>query len=333
LRFVEQGGKVFFIGSVPDKAPGRQQNDEMDLEIKKLFTVIMKTGNAELLEDPPLPENGFIDWVGSKIKGIVTPGVQISNPHERLFYIQHCTDDQSIFFFCNTSRHETVSFEAIFENDGQPVQWDVESGSRFEMSFREGKVMEIMLDPLESRLIVFEENPTGDLSSPGPSTQTEILRITGPWDVNFSPVIEQPFSRSLDQLVDWSSDPGLSFFSGQAIYKTYFEMESIRNNMYLDLGDVKDISEVSLNGQNLGVKWWGKHRYSIPSGVGVTGQNLLEVKVTNVLFNYMLSIMDRNETVRYWLDRAENRLASKGLELQPLSGGLLGPVRIIAQSV
>jgi len=55
-------------------------------------------------------------------------------------------------------------------------------------------------------------------------------------------------------------------------------------------GRVCDISEVTLNGKPLGVRWWGEHRYDT-AGALKRGRNVVEVK-SPPLFQYVLSLKD-----------------------------------------
>ena len=55
----------------------------------------------------------------------------------------------------------------------------------------------------------------------------------------------------------------------------------------MDLGDVKDLAEVSLNGRQLGVLW--KHPFVVDVTDAIqVGENQLEVKVTNLWPNRII---------------------------------------------
>ena len=76
-------------------------------------------------------------------------------------------------------------------------------------------------------------------------------------------------------------------------------------------------SSVTLNGQVLGMKWYGCHRYATGAAL-IAGENRLEVQITTVLGNYMKSLTG-NPVARTWTAR------------QPLyPAGLRGPVRLLA---
>jgi hypothetical protein len=115
-------------------------------------------------------------------------------------------------------------------------------------------------------------------------------------------------------LIDLKNDPCLSQFSGTAIYKTEFNTADTQHTL-LSLGEVYGISEVTLNGINLGHCWWGEHSYDT-SGALLVGKNMLQIKITTTLSNYF-SVWD-NAVAQIWT-------TNRG----PVSEGLIGPVRLI----
>ena len=122
----------------------------------------------------------------------------------------------------------------------------------------------------------------------------------------------------LDALVDFAQSDELKAFAGVLWYEIAVPIASPRELGYLDLGKVHGISEVVLNGRNLGVKWYGAHRYEL-AGAAKEGTNLLRVKVTTTLGNYMKSL-------------TANKDGLKWLKKQPLYPmGLVGPVELLAR--
>jgi len=117
--------------------------------------------------------------------------------------------------------------------------------------------------------------------------------ITGPWQLNFPPKMGAPAQVIFDHLLSWPdfTDPGVKYFSGTATYSREIDIpaelvgQSIA--LFLDLGQVKNIAQVILNGQDLGVLWKPPFRVNI-TGVAVAGKNKLEVKVTNLWPNRLI---------------------------------------------
>jgi hypothetical protein len=119
------------------------------------------------------------------------------------------------------------------------------------------------------------------------------LAISGSWELRFPPNWGAPPKVTLDKLISWTehSDPGVRYFSGTATYTKEFdipkEMLSPRRAIYLDLGRVKNLCEVKLNGKDFGVLWKPPFRVDV-TGVARAGKNHLEVRVTNLWVNRLI---------------------------------------------
>ncbi len=166
-------------------------------------------------------------------------------------------------------------------------------------------------------LLVFEPNMPGKSDRELAVAPSKYVDVNGPWHVTLEPAIGEPTQHSMNSLVDlgMSDDPALNTFAGTAVYRTRFEASE--GAAVLDLGTVASISEVTLNGKRLGVKWWGRHVYPIDE-VMKPGENILEVRVTSVLYNYCHSLTD-NRTASGWTNRNSR---------EPAPVGLIGPVRL-----
>ena len=87
----------------------------------------------------------------------------------------------------------------------------------------------------------------------------------------------------------------------------------------LNPGKVFGVSELFVNGENAGVKWYGQRIYNVQAFLK-NGNNTIEIKVTTTAGNYLKSLKD-NRVGQYW--------TNEGRTIQPLqSMGLLGPVTI-----
>jgi hypothetical protein len=133
----------------------------------------------------------------------------------------------------------------------------------------------------------------------------------------------------LQNLISWPkhAEDGVKYFSGTATYVKDLDiaaaMISPGRVLLLDLGAVKEMAGVTLNGKDLGVVW--KPPYSLDiSGAAVAGANRLEMKVTNLWPNRMIGDQHLPESKRYtWTTWAP---FTKDTPL--LESGLLGPVTL-----
>jgi len=127
-----------------------------------------------------------------------------------------------------------------------------------------------------------------------------------------------------DKLQDWTArtEDGIKYYSGTASYTKTFDLpEGLRGGkqpIYLDLGDVKDMAEVTLNGTKLGVLWCEPFQLDIRSVVKDSG-NILKINVANKWSNRLLG----DEVLK---EKYTTGNASHAPTLFP--SGLLGPVKL-----
>jgi hypothetical protein len=111
--------------------------------------------------------------------------------------------------------------------------------------------------------------------------------IADPWNVRFAPGWGAPAAVLFESLASWTqhADGGVKYFSGTAAYEKEIEVaaELLRPHhaLELDLGDVRELAEVILNGRNLGILWKPPRRVDM-TGVVHPGKNRLEIRVTNL---------------------------------------------------
>src|SRR4029077_9080481 len=94
--------------------------------------------------------------------------------------------------------------------------------------------------------------------------------------------------------------------------------------LLLDLGNVRELAEVRLNGKPLGIVWAPPFRVEITDAVKPSG-NELEIEVVNFWPNRIIGDQFRPKEQR--LTRTNIRKLTKDTAL--LESGLLGPVRIM----
>ncbi len=110
--------------------------------------------------------------------------------------------------------------------------------------------------------------------------------LEGPWQLRFPPDWGAPASVRLDKLASWTqnTNSGVRYFSGTATYAKDFTLNRSQIGasqvLALDLGAVKNLARVRLNGTDLGVLWKPPFRVDITRAAKV-GANHLEIEVTN----------------------------------------------------
>jgi beta-galactosidase/beta-glucuronidase len=154
--------------------------------------------------------------------------------------------------------------------------------------------------------------------------------VEGPWDVSFQPNRGAPPKISLDKLSSWAvnADTGVKYFSGTGTYSKTIQAPAdwfkTGAQLWLDLGDVKNLAEVSVNGKPLGIVWKTPFRVNV-TGALKPGANALEIKVTNLWVNRLIGDQQPGVTKKYTYTAQQFYRADSPL----LPSGLLGPVQIV----
>ena len=155
------------------------------------------------------------------------------------------------------------------------------------------------------------------------------VEIVGPWNVSFDSQPSVPKPATFEELIDWAQrpDPAVKHYSGKATYRTQFDLtqELAGQRLYLDLGEVRDLAAVRLNGKALGTLWIAPWRVEITAAAH-PGPNTLEVDVINVWNNRLIGDASLPAEKRHTFLAAPTVKKDAGL----LPAGLLGPVTVYA---
>jgi hypothetical protein len=110
--------------------------------------------------------------------------------------------------------------------------------------------------------------------------------IRGPWQVYFDPQYGGPGTVQIDNLESWTKnqDDAIRFYSGTATYKKQINIpETLLTKgqpMYLDLGIVREMAVIRLNGKEVATLWKPPFRIDIVK-IARPGVNQLEVDIIN----------------------------------------------------
>ena len=165
-----------------------------------------------------------------------------------------------------------------------------------------------------------------------PVEATTIQTVTSTWQVHFDQKNGGTADEEFPELVSWTrnENPIVKYFSGTAIYKTTVTIDSTQlatsARIFIDLGVVKNIADLSINGTPAGVLWKAPFRTADIKPLLKEGDNLLEIKITNVWRNRMIGDVQPGEKHPVTAIRRFYKSTDK-----LLPSGLLGPVRIITE--
>ena len=111
--------------------------------------------------------------------------------------------------------------------------------------------------------------------------------------MSFQPDRGAPPSVTLDKLISWSdsTDAGVKYFSGAGTYTKTIQAPADwfrkGSHLWIDLGDVKNLAEVTVNGKSLGVVWHTPYRVDVTSALK-PGANEVSIKVINAWVNRLI---------------------------------------------
>jgi hypothetical protein len=269
----------------------------------------------------------------------VEPDFQYTKPQSDtdLLFVHRRLADGEIYWVDNrNSRTETL--DATFRVHGKAAElWHADSGLIEPASYRiaDGRTtVPLRLESYGAVFVVFRK-PAVVLSRSLPQrVETRLSMVEGAWDVAFQPGRGAPATITLDQLTSWcnSADNGVKYFSGTATYRktiqapaAWFKSEA---RLWLDLGDVKNLAEVSVNHQSVGIVWNTPFRIDV-TGAMKPGDNTLEIKVTNLWVNRLIGDQQPDVAKKYTYTAQQFYRADSPL----LPSGLLGPVQVIRSTL
>lgn len=159
-------------------------------------------------------------------------------------------------------------------------------------------------------------------------------KINGNWNVGFDIEWGRPESTVFDDLYSWteSSIDGIKYYSGTAVYKKAFFINDNdskkETKYYLDFGNQQELSNVSINEQEIGTLWMPPFISEI-TDFTKKGENQISVKVTNLWQNRLIGDQCLLEERRFTKTNIEKFKKDDPLRIS----GLLRPVRIITSKI
>jgi hypothetical protein len=264
----------------------------------------------------------------------VAPDFDYTKPESdaNLLFVHRKLSDGDIYFVDNRNdRDETV--DASFRVTGKaPQLWRAESGTSEPVSYKiaDGRTtVPLHLEPWGTVFVVFRK-PASETSHTLPAvTDSKIATVEGPWTVAFEADRGAPASITMDTLASWSDNPdaGVKYFSGIGTYTKTIQApaEWFKKgaHLWIDLGDVKNLAEVTVNGKDLGQVWHTPYRVDATAALK-PGANEVTVKVINAWVNRLIGDQQPGAT-KYTFADVKPYKANSPL----LPSGLLGPVTVV----
>jgi hypothetical protein len=365
VELVKDGATI--VGPRPDGSPSLMHGAEADAKVRELATNLWADmdgitytqhtfGRGMVCWGLPLAEvmnrlHLQPDFASSKGLGVAPA------------WTHRSTDDAEIYFIANQT-DEPAHLDARFRVAGRYAElWRPLTGERTWLYKVDGALVEdrsgnrqpgyqpanyvreaqltttsFDLEARESVFVVFPKAVDQKLLEEMSHKTKELALLTGPWTVSFPPHWGAPASIQLEKLASWTdnANEGVKFFSGTATYTKEIAIDGawIRKGqrIHLDLGAVRDLAEVVVNGKSLGTVWTAPYRVEVTEALK-PGANQLEIRVTNQWTNRIVGDRKAAPEKRVFSEGSVPKpMGQFGGPQEPLESGLLGPVRLVLTS-
>ena len=284
------------------------------------------------------------------------------------FFAHRRIGPNDLYYFYNDDPEFKRVEISLREGKGTPEIWNVDDGTiekikDFQIN-NSRLTAKLSLEPFASRFIFIRRDDESPIYKGNHSSKIDdiyvrksehetIYTFSRPWLVKFDQAWAGPGEVTFDELIDWTDSDidGIKYYSGTAQYQTTFQLDRDRlvktGPAYLDLGNVQQIAEVTVNGQEFETLWKPPFALNIQNALK-PGGNTLKISVTNTWVNRLIGDEAYPDTSGYsmtgdtvpWL--VENRpppqsqrvtftgfnfFVKQPKKLQP--SGLIGPVRLL----
>jgi hypothetical protein len=318
-------GGATISGVEPQSTPSLSDDQA---EFKNIVNEIWHSGNPRVFTGKTIEE------VLNQINVIPDFAYSKPSPDTKLMYVHRKLPGSDIYWVDNRN-NSVQDIEATIRIIGKvPELWFAESGKTEPLSYSIANgvtKVKLHMEPNDALFVVFK-NKAAKTSVELPAVKVkQLATIEGAWKVSFQKDRGAPASIKMDELGSWTNntDTGVKYFSGTGTYTKTFTASSDwfkkGTELWLNLGDVKNLAEVNVNGKSFGVLWKYPFRVNISSALK-PGANALVIKVTNLWVNRLIGDAQPGVTNKITYTTMPFYQANSKL----LPSGLLGPVQIIA---
>ena len=319
IKFLVEEGAIV-IGPRPVKSNGLFQWQQRDLQVKELADQLWGDVDGETNVENAYGK-GKVIW-GKTIREVLTEKMISADftfsgnvKETELDFIHRTVDGVEVFFLRNRTKGLVDGWASFRAKGKRPEFWDPVTGKMWRIkSYREdGEYVEVPLrlerygsmfivlhsEKEQKDLPLLDAGPIGYSSvyvekdrTDGDSImiEREVVGIDGPWKVYFPEERKGPGQIEFDKLISWpdAADDRIRFFSGIATYECDVDLgdptaEGVLE-MYIDLGQVRELAEVLINGKSVGITWFEPYRLDITEFIQA-GKNTIKIEVANTWAN------------------------------------------------
>lgn len=339
-ELVQAGATI--VGPKPTRANGLTRYPQRDTEIRQIADRLWGPCDGGERREHACGK-GRVIW-GQSLREVlrerdIGPDFVVDTGESDLDYIHRRTADADVYFVSNKADRQGQVVCTFRATGRTPELWMPDTGEIRRCEYEPaaaGTRVTLQLAPHDSLFVVFRGRAEDMPTLPAAGISERMQQIAEPWRVCFPEGWGAPASKLLPELVSWTddSDPGIKSFSGVAAYHNRFDLPVDRpttnERLLLDLGRVRFVAEVLVNGHSVGVLWKPPFRVDITNAVR-PGTNELFVKVANTWSNRLVGDA-RSEGRDYCRTNIAKSLTWQApwKDTPLLESGLLGPVTLIS---
>lgn len=333
-QLVKMGGVV--LGPKPVRSPSLQRYEKADQEVQEIANKLWGNIDGKTIKLNQYGAGKVLDGLSLEeafIELETIPDVQL-RAEDNVQYIHRRLEEGGDLYFLSNQSGQTINFDPIFRSSGKkPELWDGVTGLVRDLPeyTDNGTTTRVPLElhAHESAFVVFRNEPNTTISKaknfPKP---VNTIPVQGTWKVTFKRPDSTSFTKSFDQLWDWSKHPDkeVNYFSGSATYEITLpkiEMQDKKQRLVLNLGNAVAVARIFVNGKEVGPVWTTPYEMDI-TDFCQKQVNTIAIKVTNTWANNLIGEQQLPEDQRKLWTIVNTYQANSPLH----SAGLLGPVSL-----
>jgi alpha-L-rhamnosidase/Glycosyl hydrolases family 2, sugar binding domain len=319
------------VGKRPLKSPSLSDNDS---EFQKIANEIWANiGVLETFDSPPRqqPAASMLEEMPTPFPILPKPDVIISNTINKILFRHRIVppsgaEGADLYWLNNRSDNATEATISFRTSGKIPELWNAQTGKTESVSYqiKDGRtIVPLKFQAWDAYFIVFKDKAIKKQMTVLAKKETVLSTISTPWKLNVANK-----SIEMNKLVSLTEnqDADIKYFAGTASYENTFQVSAIDilAQYSIDLGDVKNIAELIVNGKNIGIAWKKPFVFDISEAIQA-GENTIQVKVTNLWPNRLIGDAQPGVTNKTTFTTMPFYQANSPL----FPSGLMGEVKLI----
>lgn len=260
-------------------------------------------------------DNHYLEWYSKLQQRLDLPhALSIHHPSRYLLQNHYLTDKgEDMYLLVNASLDSAYMGQIAFPQEvwqGRSAWvYDCNTGQEKLMELTNGSPEYFYLGPAESMLIIFRPSTPQQIKEaprwyPDYDEGADQYAPELVWNVHLHHAIEGWESDTVLTRLQDLRETRFKDFSGTITYTAHLRLDADRLGLeFLDLGPMHDISQVNVNGTDLGIQWFGRRKFMLGENLLHAGDNTIRITITTTLNNYVHTLTDDKVVQHFVLKR------------------------------